>query len=117
MNTLKTDRTRQLHDLRTRMDENFSAESINRQVFEDELRSTLTSILASDDSRRGAFQLSYEEEQQNIIVCNPVPFSVFFFFFGKKRRKFYKLKKKITEKYNQVKRFQRTENQSLTKSL
>ena len=50
------------------MDENSSAELANSQAFEDELQSTLKSILASDDSRRGAFQLIYEEEQQNIVV-------------------------------------------------
>lgn len=65
---LKTDRTGQLHDLGTRMDENSSIESINSQAFEDELQSALKSILASDEGRRGAFQLIYEEEQQNIVV-------------------------------------------------
>lgn len=58
------------------MDENSSAESNNRKAFEDELESSLNSILASDDSRRGAFQLSYEEEQQNIVVCEFVQSSV-----------------------------------------
>ncbi|EXB79620.1 BEACH domain-containing protein lvsC [Morus notabilis] len=64
---LKTDRTGQLHDLGTRMDENSSIESINSQAFEDELQNALKSILASDEGRRGAFQLIYEEEQQNIV--------------------------------------------------
>ncbi|KAF4394946.1 hypothetical protein F8388_017674 [Cannabis sativa] len=65
--TLNTDRIRQLHDLSTRMDENSSAESNNRKAFEDDLESSLNSILASDESRRGAFQLTHEEEQQNIV--------------------------------------------------
>ncbi|XP_062098924.1 BEACH domain-containing protein B isoform X2 [Humulus lupulus] len=65
--TLNTDRTRQLHDLSTRMDENSSAESHNRKAFEDDLESSLNSILVSDESRRGAFQLTHEEEQQNIV--------------------------------------------------
>ncbi|KAH7524781.1 hypothetical protein FEM48_Zijuj06G0155600 [Ziziphus jujuba var. spinosa] len=64
--TLKTDRTRQLHELSTRMDENSSAESNNRNAFEVEIQSSLNSILASDENRRAAFQLAYEEEQQNI---------------------------------------------------
>ncbi|KAG7971974.1 hypothetical protein I3843_07G161500 [Carya illinoinensis] len=66
MNTLKADRSRQLHELRTRIDETSLAESNNKKAFEDEIQSSLTSILASDDSRRAAFQLVYEEEQQNV---------------------------------------------------
>lgn len=69
MNTLKADRSRQLHELRTRIDETSLAESNNKKAFEDEVQSSLTSILASDDSRRAAFQLVYEEEQQNVAVC------------------------------------------------
>lgn len=69
MNTLKADRSRQLHELRTRIDETSLAESNNKKAFEDEIQSSLTSILASDDSRRAAFQLVYEEEQQNVAVC------------------------------------------------
>lgn len=63
------DRTKQLQDLSNRVDENFSAELVNRKVFEDEIQSSLNSILASDDSRRAAFQLTYEEEKQTVAVC------------------------------------------------
>lgn len=69
MKTLKADRGRQLHELHTRMDETSLAESSNKKAFEDEIQSSLTSILASDDSRRAAFQLAYEEQQQNVTVC------------------------------------------------
>lgn len=75
---LKSDRTKQLNDLSARMDENISVELQNRKAFEDDLRNIVTSILVSDDSRRDAFQLKYEEEQQNIIVCELLPLSVFF---------------------------------------
>nr|XP_011458851.1 PREDICTED: BEACH domain-containing protein lvsC isoform X3 [Fragaria vesca subsp. vesca] len=64
--SLDTDRQRQLHELHSRMDENVTAESDNRKAFEDEINSSLTSILALDDSRRAAFQLTHEEEQQNV---------------------------------------------------
>lgn len=67
--SLDTDRQRQLHELHSRMDENVTAESDNRKAFEDEINSSLTSILALDDSRRAAFQLTHEEEQQNVAVC------------------------------------------------
>ncbi|KAA8528370.1 hypothetical protein F0562_035725 [Nyssa sinensis] len=60
----KTDHTRQLHELRIRMDENVSADSNQRKAFEDEVQGSLNTILASDDSRRASFQLSHDEEQQ-----------------------------------------------------
>ncbi|XP_010671613.1 BEACH domain-containing protein B isoform X2 [Beta vulgaris subsp. vulgaris] len=62
--TLKTDRMRQLVDLRTRMDENLLTESGQKKAFENELQSSLRGLLALDDSRRAAFQLACDEEQQ-----------------------------------------------------
>jgi hypothetical protein len=73
MKILKADRSKQLHELRARMDETFSAESINKKAFEDETKSSLTSVLASDDSRRAAFQLTHEEQKQNVTVCVQFP--------------------------------------------
>ena len=85
MKTLKTDRSKQLHEFNTRMDETFSSELNNKKAFEDEIQSSLTSILASDESRRAAFQLTYEEEQQNVAVCVqlqlPVSLKYFIIFF------------------------------------
>lgn len=60
----KTDRVRQLQELRSRMEEISSAESNQKKAFEDEIQSGLNTILALDDSRRAAFQLSQEEDQQ-----------------------------------------------------
>nr|XP_027094520.1 BEACH domain-containing protein B isoform X2 [Coffea arabica]XP_027094521.1 BEACH domain-containing protein B isoform X3 [Coffea arabica] len=60
------DRTRQLDDLRFRMDEVLNSESNQQRVFEDETQSNLSSILASDDGRRASFQLACDEEQQSI---------------------------------------------------
>jgi hypothetical protein len=73
MKILKADRSKQLHELHARMDGTSSAESNNKKAFEDEIKSSLTSILASDDSRRAAFQLTYEEQQQNVAVCVQFP--------------------------------------------
>lgn len=85
MKTLKTDRSMQLHEFNTRMDETFSSELNNKKAFEDEIQSSLTSILASDESRRAAFQLTYEEQQQNVAVCVqlqlPVLLKYFIIFF------------------------------------
>ncbi|XP_050124229.1 BEACH domain-containing protein B-like isoform X1 [Malus sylvestris] len=64
--SLDSDRQRQLCELQLRMDENSSSESNTRKAFEDEIQSSLASILALDDSRRAAFQLAHEEEQQNV---------------------------------------------------
>lgn len=61
-----SDRSKQLHELHGRMDDNSSVETAKKKAFEDEICSSLNSILASDDSRRAAFQLAYEEEQQNV---------------------------------------------------
>lgn len=66
--TSKTDRSRQLHELRIRIDENASTNSSQRNAFEDEIKSSLNTILASDDSRRASFQLGHEEEQQIVAV-------------------------------------------------
>ncbi|GAB4839467.1 hypothetical protein Ancab_028990 [Ancistrocladus abbreviatus] len=64
MANVKTDRIKQLHDLRVRVDETFSAEFSQKKAFEDEVQNSLVAILASDDSRRAAFQLACDEEHQ-----------------------------------------------------
>ncbi|KAJ1424747.1 WD40/YVTN repeat-like-containing domain superfamily [Sesbania bispinosa] len=66
MKTSKTDRTQQIQELHSRIDENTLAESTSKKAFEDEIQNSLNSVLASDDSRRAEFQLTYEEEQQNV---------------------------------------------------
>lgn len=45
------------------------AESSQKKAFENELQIMLRGILASDDSRRAAFQLACDEEQQVVAVC------------------------------------------------
>lgn len=69
METLISDRSRQLLELCSRIDESSSVEITNKKAFEDEMHTSLNTILASDDSRRASFQLSHEEEQQNVAVC------------------------------------------------
>ncbi|XP_042508929.1 BEACH domain-containing protein B-like isoform X1 [Macadamia integrifolia] len=64
ISTSKADRNKQLHELRVRMDEISYAESNQKRAFEDEIQSSLSTILASDDSRRDAFQLAHDEDQQ-----------------------------------------------------
>ncbi|KAG8632803.1 hypothetical protein MANES_18G056822v8 [Manihot esculenta] len=66
LKTSISDRSRQLLELRARMDENTSAEAANKKAFEDEINSSLNTILAVDDNRRAVFQFSHEEDQQNV---------------------------------------------------
>ncbi|CAL0327334.1 unnamed protein product [Lupinus luteus] len=66
MKTSKTDRNQQIQELHSRIDENSLAESGSKKAFQDEIQHGLNYVLASDDSRRAEFQLTYEEEQQNI---------------------------------------------------
>ncbi|GFP89566.1 beach domain-containing protein lvsc [Phtheirospermum japonicum] len=58
------DRKLQLDELRSRMEENTAINSNQKKAFEDQLQSSLSIILASDDSRRSLFQLSLDEDQQ-----------------------------------------------------
>lgn len=82
MKTSKTDRTQQIQELHCRIDENTFAESTSKKAFEDEIQNSLNSILASDDSRRAEFQLTYEEEQQNVAVCITSLFCYLYFSVG-----------------------------------
>ncbi|KAH6788519.1 binding protein [Perilla frutescens var. frutescens] len=62
--SVAADRMLQLDELRSRMEENMSIESTQKKASEDQIHSSLSAILASDDSRRSFFQLSLEEDQQ-----------------------------------------------------
>ncbi|KAM7514487.1 hypothetical protein LguiA_004070 [Lonicera macranthoides] len=62
--TSAADQAKQLQELNARIKENSTADSNQKKAFEDEIRSSLNEILASDDSRRASFQLACDEEQQ-----------------------------------------------------
>ncbi|GER40247.1 WD40 and Beach domain-containing protein [Striga asiatica] len=62
------DRNLQLDELRSRMEENASVECNQKKALEDQLHRTLSTILASDESRRSLFQLSLDEDQQIAAV-------------------------------------------------
>lgn len=68
MKSLKSDRDRQLHDLRARLEDNSSLELDSMKAFEDELKSSLNSMISSDDARKAAFLLSHDEQKQNVAV-------------------------------------------------
>ncbi|KAK1322909.1 hypothetical protein QJS10_CPA02g00135 [Acorus calamus] len=64
MKTLITDRSKQLQEFHVRMDEAVSMDIRQRKMFDDENCINLEAILSSDDSRRVASQLAYDEDQQ-----------------------------------------------------
>ncbi|XP_019058456.1 PREDICTED: BEACH domain-containing protein B isoform X2 [Tarenaya hassleriana] len=66
MKTVLSDRTRQVEGLGDRINETLSLESCNKKAFDDDLQSVLTSVLAWDENRKVALQLSHEEQQQNV---------------------------------------------------
>lgn len=68
MKTSKMDRTQQIQELHSRIDENSLAESSSKKTFEDDIQSSLNSVLASYDSSRAEFHLTCEEKQQNVAV-------------------------------------------------
>ncbi|XP_015579782.2 BEACH domain-containing protein B isoform X1 [Ricinus communis] len=68
LKTSVSDRSKQLLELRARMDETTSVETANKKAFEDEIHSSLNTILASDDSRRATFQFAHEVDQQNVAA-------------------------------------------------
>ncbi|KAK1300212.1 hypothetical protein QJS10_CPB13g00240 [Acorus calamus] len=64
MKTVITDRSKQLQEFHVRMDEAVSMDITQRKMFDDENCINLEAILSSDDSRRVASQLAYDEDQQ-----------------------------------------------------
>ncbi|KAG9440194.1 hypothetical protein H6P81_020359 [Aristolochia fimbriata] len=64
MKISKAERSKQLQELRVKMDENTSAELNQKKTFEDEIQANLAIILSSDEKRRSAVQLGFDEYQQ-----------------------------------------------------
>lgn len=66
--SLSVDRNLQLDELRSKMEENMSIESTQKKASEDQIQSSLSAILSSDESRRSFCQLSLDEDQQIVSV-------------------------------------------------
>ncbi|XP_047961281.1 BEACH domain-containing protein B isoform X2 [Salvia hispanica] len=62
--SVSVDRNLQLDELRSKMEENMSLESTQKKASEDQIQSSLSAILSSDESRRSFCQLSMDEDQQ-----------------------------------------------------
>ena len=68
MKVSNSERSKQLEDLRVKLEDISLAESSQSKILEDEVVMSMSRILASDDSRRAAIQLKYEEKQQLTAV-------------------------------------------------
>ena len=75
--TMKNDRSQQIQEIHSRMEENSLEESSSKNAFEDDIQKSLNSILALIDVKRAEFHLTDEEEQQNVAVC--ILFFIFLF--------------------------------------
>jgi WD40 repeat protein len=62
----EADKAKQLKELSTRIEENSVVDTNQKKEFEDEIRTSINEIIASDESRRDCFQLVHEEEQQTV---------------------------------------------------
>ncbi|KAK8941578.1 hypothetical protein KSP40_PGU012221 [Platanthera guangdongensis] len=60
----KTDRRKQLQELHAKIDVSSLEEYNQWKSFEEDMTSTLNIVLSSDDSRKIAFQLAFDEDQQ-----------------------------------------------------
>lgn len=66
MKATKADRVKQIRELQVKLEEHSSSELNHWNAFEEEMKSSINAVLSSDDSRRIAFQLAYDEDQQMI---------------------------------------------------
>lgn len=81
MKATKADRLKQTHDLHVKLEEYSSLELNHWKAFEEETQCSINAVLLSDDNRRTAFQLAYDEDQQMIAVrwsCLDLAFCIYF---------------------------------------
>ncbi|KAL6629117.1 hypothetical protein ACP70R_028882 [Stipagrostis hirtigluma subsp. patula] len=64
----KTDRMRQIQELRSKLDERSIEDIEQLQSFEDDIQFAKSAAITADDRRKAAFQLAFDEDQQ--IVAN-----------------------------------------------
>ncbi|XP_078166919.1 binding protein isoform X2 [Carex rostrata] len=64
MKVAKSDRLKQIEELRNKLSEQLLEVQNQLHGFEEEMQSSKATILSSDDARKAAFQLAYEEDMQ-----------------------------------------------------
>lgn len=68
MKAVQFDRLRQLQELHSKLNECSTKGTRLVQIIEDEIHFSITSVLSADDSRKSAFQLAFDEDQQIVSV-------------------------------------------------
>lgn len=68
MKVAKSDRLKQIEELRNKLSEQLLEVQNQLYGFEEEMQSSKATILSSDDARKAAFQLAYEEDMQIVKV-------------------------------------------------
>jgi hypothetical protein len=64
----KVDRVRQLQELHSKLDERSIEDIEQLQSFEDDIQFAKAAAISADDSRKAAFQLAFDEDQQIVAV-------------------------------------------------
>ncbi|XP_037457938.1 BEACH domain-containing protein B-like isoform X2 [Triticum dicoccoides] len=64
MHAVQADRLRNLQKLNSKLNERFTKETQLVQIVDDQIHLSISSALSSDDSRKAAFQLAFDEDQQ-----------------------------------------------------
>lgn len=72
MKVAKSDRLKQIEELRNKLSEQLLEVQNQLHGFEEEMQSSKATILSSDDAKKAAFQLAYEEDMQ-IVKVNSQP--------------------------------------------
>ena len=73
MHAVQADRLRNLQKLNSKLNERFTKETQLVQIVDDQIHLSITSALSSDDSRKAAFQLAFDEDQQIVAVSEILP--------------------------------------------
>jgi len=68
MKDAKFDRMKLLQELHSKLDERSIQDVEQLQSFEDDIQFAKTAAISADDSRKAAFQLAFEEDQQIVAV-------------------------------------------------
>lgn len=72
MKVAKSDRLKQIEELRNKLSEQLVEFRNQLHEFEEDIQSSKATVLSSDDARKAAFQLAYEEDMQ-IVKVNSQP--------------------------------------------
>jgi hypothetical protein len=80
MQASEADRLRKLQELHSKFNEYSTKETQLVQIIDDQIHFSITSALSADDSRKAAFQLAFDEDQQIIAVSQMLPCQHIFVF-------------------------------------